>query len=362
MLQNKYVRVMDGLKSNAGGFDYKIDELNVANIWDTTTLDPEKMGGFNFGTEDKILRWLHRGDTIYDVIVPIDAELVEVDKEKGIYRSNKIIVTNPRMITDEMIIELSKKSTLNNKYLAQSFQVLLWRNHLDVCLEIIKDKVNKDNVDEIFNEYVNYASNGDSNYDFTKGDTGIIYDALSEIKSDLLISLVVDKDPYIKKLTNDRVINITGESGSGKSYYSKKYLDDDNYIVIDTDIVFGDRESSNKESLEIRELFKNKPSNSFITDFDNCYKETLDYFKSSDKTLVIDSAQYRNVKDYSILKGEVIVIRTSIKTCYERVLDRWKSINKDYNEDDCKKYANRKLGMFKWYKGLNSFLEVLDKK
>ena len=27
-MNNKYVRVMDGLKSNAGGFEYKLDEIN----------------------------------------------------------------------------------------------------------------------------------------------------------------------------------------------------------------------------------------------------------------------------------------------------------------------------------------------
>ena len=44
---------MDGLKSNAGGFEYKIDEVNIANNWNPNSLDPEEMGGFNFGTEDK---------------------------------------------------------------------------------------------------------------------------------------------------------------------------------------------------------------------------------------------------------------------------------------------------------------------
>ena len=48
----KYVRVMDGLKSNAGGFEYKLDEINIAHKWDTSTLEPEQMGGFNYGTED----------------------------------------------------------------------------------------------------------------------------------------------------------------------------------------------------------------------------------------------------------------------------------------------------------------------
>jgi ABC-type lipoprotein export system ATPase subunit len=34
------------------------------------------------------------------------------------------------------------------------------------------------------------------------------------------------------KLNRNEIIAITGESGSGKSYYTNKYLNDDNYIVI----------------------------------------------------------------------------------------------------------------------------------
>ena len=92
----KYVRVMDGNKSNDSGFEYELDKINIANKWNPREKEPAKMGGFSFSTEDKILRWLHRGDTLYDVIIPEDAEVVLCDKEKGVWRSNKIIVTNPR--------------------------------------------------------------------------------------------------------------------------------------------------------------------------------------------------------------------------------------------------------------------------
>ena len=34
------------------------------------------MAGFNFEIEDKILRWLHRGDTIYNVDIPNAAEVI----------------------------------------------------------------------------------------------------------------------------------------------------------------------------------------------------------------------------------------------------------------------------------------------
>ena len=179
----KYVRVMDGTKSNAGGFEYKLDEVNVSNNWNPNEVEPEKMGGFNFGSEDKILRWLHRGDTIYDVIIPKNAEVILCNEEKGVWRANKIIVTNPRTITDELVIELYKKTTLSNKVIAQCLQTLLWKNRLEVSKYIINDRVNKENVDEFINEFENYNKKSENfNYDELGEDSKIIYDMLKKIK------------------------------------------------------------------------------------------------------------------------------------------------------------------------------------
>lgn len=38
----KFVRVMDGAKSNAGGFEYKLDEVNISNNWNPDENEPEK--------------------------------------------------------------------------------------------------------------------------------------------------------------------------------------------------------------------------------------------------------------------------------------------------------------------------------
>ncbi len=179
----KFVRVMDGLKSNAGGFEYKLDEINISEKWDTSTIDPELMGGFNFSTEDKILRWTHRGNTIYDVIIPQGAEVIHVDEEKGIYRSNKIIVTNPRPLTDQIVLDYYNKTTLSNKMIAECLQILLWKNRLDIVKHIIRDRVTVDNVDEIFSRYIEYASNGNPDYDFSIGMTGEVYSMLQEIQN-----------------------------------------------------------------------------------------------------------------------------------------------------------------------------------
>ena len=64
----KYLKVMDNIQSNANPkVVYKINEVNVAQNWNKNATTPEKMGGFNFSTED---RWLLKRNTIYEVIIP----------------------------------------------------------------------------------------------------------------------------------------------------------------------------------------------------------------------------------------------------------------------------------------------------
>ena len=188
---SKYVRVMDGLKSNASGQEFKIDEVITANTWNPSTRDPETMGGFNFSTEDKILRYIFRGDTIYDVVIPEDAEVIECESKNvphGIFRANKIIVTNPRKITEEMVIELYKKSTLPINTYFQCIYCLLFRKYTNASIYIIKDIVNKDNVDEAIKEFEDFAARSNNNntgifdYDKLFPEAKEIYDILKEIQ------------------------------------------------------------------------------------------------------------------------------------------------------------------------------------
>ena len=178
----KYVRVMDGIKSNASGFEYKLDEVNIAKLWNPNTMEPDKMGGFNFGTEDKILRWLHRGDTIYDVIIPNDAEVILCDENKGVYRANKIIVSNPRKITDNLVMDLYKRTTLSNKILADCLVTLIWKDRIEISKYIINDMINKNNVDEFYTEFINYSSKNDFENDELKAKYKELEDMLLKIK------------------------------------------------------------------------------------------------------------------------------------------------------------------------------------
>ena len=101
---SKFVKVMYGTTSGAkSDFEYKLGEVNMSNNWNPKVDSGKEFGGFNYCDEKCILRWLHRGDTIYDVEVPKDAENIKLDGATTIYRTNKIIVKNPRKVNDDLI-------------------------------------------------------------------------------------------------------------------------------------------------------------------------------------------------------------------------------------------------------------------
>ena len=155
----KYMRVMYGTKSHAGGFEYKIDEVNIADNWNPKADNPEDFGGFNFSTEEKILRWILRGDTLYDVEIPDDTEVIECENKNcphGVFRSNKIILRNPRKLDSDLVMDLYLKSDLPDNTYFQCLTFLSLRNYDEVCRKIIEDKVNENNVDQAIETFTTF--------------------------------------------------------------------------------------------------------------------------------------------------------------------------------------------------------------
>lgn len=179
------------------------------------------------------------------------------------------------------------------------------------------------------------------------------------------ISLSVDKEPYIKELSNDKIINLTGQSGSGKTTYANEHFNSDEYLIIDTDEIFSNKRFEKSEGInkELGEYFRNKYKElpNCGDDFDLIYKEILDYCSIYNKTIVIDCAQFHCIKDISLLKGKLIVIRTCIDNCYNRTIERFKKNNKDYTQEELEAYKERKKAIYKWYKYTNEFLQKIDK-
>lgn len=187
----KFLKVMFGNKSNANdtSLEYKIGDVNIANNWNPNAIDPKEMGGFNFSVEDKIIRWLVRGDTIYDVEIPEDAEVIDVKHDTtphGVFRANKIIITNPRKVTDKMAMEFYKKSTIPEKSYYKAMVGCAIRGHMNTALQILKDKVNYENIEIVLEEFKDFCTNKETgifNENELRENTKAIYEMLLKIKN-----------------------------------------------------------------------------------------------------------------------------------------------------------------------------------
>lgn len=178
-----FVKVIDGLKSNAGDFEYKLNEVNVANNWNPTATKGRDFGGFNYADEECILRWLHRGTYIYDVEIPNDAENIKIDGATTIYRTNKIIIKNPRKVDDNLALYFYKISNIPEKAYYTALGVVSIMNYRNTALAILRDKVNKNNIDivlEEWNDFINHGGKNDRSNDLVNE----IDNYLNEIKSD----------------------------------------------------------------------------------------------------------------------------------------------------------------------------------
>ena len=167
---NKFVKVMFGTTSGANSdYEYKLNEVNESGNWNPNAKSGKDFGGFNYCDEKCILRWLHRGDTLYDVELPPDAEVIKCPgtfTPDGIYRTNKIIVKNPVPLTEDVVMDLYKKSNIPEKTYHDVLAILAIRGFEKVCLELIKDKVNKDTIDEFLEDYIEFGKKDikDNNY------------------------------------------------------------------------------------------------------------------------------------------------------------------------------------------------------
>ena len=151
-------------------------------------MDGKEIGGFNFSVEEKILRWLVRGDTLYDVTIPENTEVYDCESPSaphGVFRSNRIIINNPRPMTDETAMYFYEKSILPEKSYFKAMAGCCVRGYINTAIKIFTDKVNKENYELAFNEFKDFVKPNDKEYfseEYLNQNTKIIYDMFINLK------------------------------------------------------------------------------------------------------------------------------------------------------------------------------------
>lgn len=190
------------------------------------------------------------------------------------------------------------------------------------------------------------------------------------------LSLLIDKKDYIKRITEDDVVNIIGLKGSGKTTSVVEYLNDDSYIVVNCDALLELPENNRKEDkllFEIRNiLIKKYGEIKTNKEFIDCYNDIVSYAKNKNKKLLIEGNLILEINPISKLKGTVIIKRTGIIKCFIRTIKR-DYPNKYFLDLEIEKYGKilgrfsrlkniikRRIKIFKERKDIESIIKELD--
>ena len=191
------------------------------------------------------------------------------------------------------------------------------------------------------------------------------------------LHLFRDRKDYVKKLTDDNVINIIGTKGSGKTTSTLKYINNDDYIVINCDRLFElptDDNIEDKFLKDIRDMLKNKYGQICEgEDFINCYNDILKYVAKKKKKAIIEGNVIYDINPITQLKGTVIVKRTGINKCFLRTIKR-DYPNKYFLNQEIEKHGKilgrfyrlknitkRRKNIFKKYHEIENIIDKLEK-
>lgn len=249
-------------------------------------------------------------------------------------------------------------SSVPKKLYYQALCIAAIMNYKDTAFQLLRDNVNQETIDDVFEEWNGFILGFGSSMKKTNETIQMIERMLLEINSPLLIAVNVNKDPYIKQLTSDSIINLTG---SGIHSYIKKQLND-NYEIINLDTIFSGLDCSRVER-NLQTYFKNKYSTLPVLekDFDLIYQDVLTYCRDCQKKLVIVSNQFYCCQNIDVIKGKVIVLRDSIDTCYQKMILDWIEHHDNYSDLELSEYKEKAKIIYSWYTKVNEFIKKIDK-
>lgn len=185
---NKYYKVIQNSKRYNDGSYFSMNEIIVSHHKvDIEASDITKMGGFCISTYEFIFRWLVRGDTLCEVVIPEDSRIYKTKSDNGVYLSNKIILTNPKKIDDDFAMELYLNSNLPEKSYFITIAVCAICGYINTAIKICEDKVNKENIDIALKEFESFCNRREEekyiDNCFAIETVNVIYDKLKNIKN-----------------------------------------------------------------------------------------------------------------------------------------------------------------------------------
>lgn len=149
----KYYRVIQTVKEYKDGRRFPLNEIVVADK--KVNLNAQKredIGGFYISSPEYIFRWIIRGDTLCEVTIPEDTKIYKTTSDNGIYVADKIVLSDPIKLNDDLVMELYKASKLPEISYFKAMTACAICGYMNAALKVCEEKVNKNNVEIAISE------------------------------------------------------------------------------------------------------------------------------------------------------------------------------------------------------------------
>lgn len=155
----KYFKLMYDTISYGGRkpYEYEINKLTVHDDFDENS--EHHFGGFFVAEKPIILRFLTWGTTLYEVVVPSDAKVIEIANptlKTGIYKVDKMTLTNPIKLNDDLVLKLFQETKVPDIVWFEICSLCALHGFEKSATEIIKLYVNEGNIAEAIERYTKY--------------------------------------------------------------------------------------------------------------------------------------------------------------------------------------------------------------
>ena len=154
----KYYRVIQTKKEYRDGKRFPINEVVVADKKiNLNATDSMKMGGFCVSTYKFAFRWLIRGDTLCEVIIPEDSKFYKTVSDNDVYVCERMILTSPKKIDDHFAMELYNVSALNEISYFRAMTACALCGYINTALKVCEDRVNAQNIGVAIKEFETFC-------------------------------------------------------------------------------------------------------------------------------------------------------------------------------------------------------------
>ncbi len=184
----KYYRFIQTERKYEDGRRFPINEIvKCDKKINLKAEDMEQMGGFFISDKDFIFRWLIRGDTLCEVIIPENEKIYKTPTKYGIYLADSIILTNPQKVDDEYAMKLYLQSKLLEKEYFKTMTACAICGYMKTAFRVCHDKVNIENIEQAIEEFEGFCKrrNGENFIDnkMAKENINKLYEKLKKVRN-----------------------------------------------------------------------------------------------------------------------------------------------------------------------------------